>query len=312
MTFSRIALAVALSLPFALTSQLGEAKTLLVGPDKEFKQPSDAIKAADDGDKVLIDAGEYFDCAVVEASNLTIEGAGPDGSTIITDKTCGGKALLVTVGDNITVRNLTLTRARVADKNGAGIRAEGTTLTVEKVKFINNQNGILSGPREDGVTIIRDSDFIRNGVCDPNCAHGIYIGISKLLRVENSRFSETRQGHHIKSRAARTEIVGCTITDGPNGTASYLIELPNGGSLVLRDSTLEKGPKADNRSTAISIGAEGVSQPTREITVTNNKFTNTGRYRTFFVNNLTATEAVLKNNKLSGQIDPLKGDGEVQ
>ncbi|MCX7380295.1 MAG: hypothetical protein NT133_02515 [Alphaproteobacteria bacterium] len=308
MTFSRIALAAAL----ALMPLLAVAKTLPVGPDKEFKLPSDAIKAADDGDKVLIDAGEYFDCAVVEANNLVIEGAGADGSSIITDKTCGGKAILVTIGDNITVRNLTLSRARVADKNGAGIRAEGTTLTVEKVKFINNQNGILSGVRPDGVTIVRDSDFIRNGICDPACAHGMYIGISKLLRIENSRFSETRQGHHIKSRAARTEIIGTTITDGPNGTASYLIEIPNGGSFVLRDSTLDKGPKADNRSTAISIGAEGVTQATREITITNNRFTNSGRYRTFFVNNLTATDAILKNNKLTGQIDPLKGDGEVQ
>ncbi len=308
MSLSRIVLAFAL----AMTPCLASAKTLQVGPDKEFKQPSDAIKVADDGDTVMIDAGEYFDCAIVEANNLTIEGAGADGSTILTDKMCGGKALLVTVGDNITVRNMTLTRARVPDKNGAGIRAEGANLIVEKVKFINNQNGILAGERHDGTTIIRDSDFVRNGICDPACAHGIYIGMSKLLRIENSRFSETRQGHHIKSRAARTEIIGCTISDGPNGTASYLIELPNGGSFVLRDSTLEKGPKADNRSTAISIGAEGVSQPTREITITNNKFTNTGRYRTFFVNNLTATDAILKGNKLTGQIDPLKGDGEVQ
>lgn len=308
MIIPRIALAAAL----ALLPLLASAKTLPVGPDKEFKLPSEAIKAADDGDKVLIDAGEYFDCAIVEAHNLTIEGAGADGSTILTDKTCGGKAILVTVGDNIIIRNLTLSRARVADKNGAGIRAEGTTLTVEKVKFLNNQNGILSGVRQDGVTIVRDSDFVRNGTCDPTCAHGMYIGVSKLLRVENSRFSDTRQGHHIKSRSARTEIINCTITDGPNGTASYLVEIPNGGSLVLRDSTLEKGPKADNRSTAISIGAEGVTQPTREITITNNKFTNSGRYRTFFVNNLTATDAILKNNKLSGQVDPLKGDGEVQ
>ena len=312
MTFPRTPQIAAAFAALALIAQPAMAKTLAVGPDKEFKQPSDAIKAADDGDKVLIDAGEYFDCAVVEASNLIIEGAGADGSAILTDKTCGGKAILVTVGDNITVRNLTLSRARVADKNGAGIRAEGTTLTVEKVKFLNNQNGILSGPRPDGVTIIRDSDFTRNGVCDPTCAHGMYIGASKLLRIENSRFSDTRQGHHIKSRAARTEIVNCTIADGPNGTASYLIEIPNGGSLVLRDSTLEKGPKADNRSSAISIGAEGVTQPTREITITNNKFSNTGRYRTFFVNNLTATDAMLKNNKLSGQVDALKGDGEVQ
>ena len=40
--------------------------------------------------------------------------------------------------------------------------------------------------------------------------------------------------------------------------------------------------------------------------------TNTGSYDTFLVTNMTATEAMLKGNKLTGRIKPLKGDGEVQ
>lgn len=296
----------------ALVPASGWAKTFEVGPEKQYKTLNDGLDAAADGDRIVIDQGEHFDCAIIKLNDIVIEGAGKDGSTILTDKACAGKALLITSGDNITIRNLTLTRARVPDKNGAGIRAEGKSLIVERVKFINNQNGILSGSRPDGTIIIRDSDFVRNGICDPSCAHGVYIGNSKLLRIENSRFSDTRQGHHIKSRAARTEIIGCTIADGPNGTASYLIEIPNGGSVLIRDNTMEKGPKAENRSTAISIGAEGVTQATKEIMIVNNKFTNAGRYNTYFVTNLTATEAVLKGNKLTGQIEPLKGDGEVQ
>ena len=296
----------------ALVPASGWAKTFEVGPEKQYKTLNDGLDAAADGDRIVIDQGEHFDCAIIKLNDIVIEGAGKDGSTILTDKACAGKALLITSGDNITIRNLTLTRARVPDKNGAGIRAEGKSLIVERVKFINNQNGILSGSRPDGTIIIRDSDFVRNGICDPSCAHGVYIGNSKLLRIENSRFSDTRQGHHIKSRAARTEIIGCTIADGPNGTASYLIEIPNGGSVLIRDNTMEKGPKAENRSTAISIGAEGVTQATKEIMIVNNKFTNAGRYNTYFVTNLTATEAVLKGNKFTGQIEPLKGDGEVQ
>ena len=60
------------------------------------------------------------------------------------------------------------------------------------------------------------------------------------------------------------------------------------------------------------IGEEGVTQPTREITITDNTFRNSGSYGTFFVTNLTATEAMLKGNKLSGKVEALKGDGEVQ
>lgn len=235
---------------------------------------------------------------------------GDADKVVITDKACGGKALFITIGADITIRNLTLTRARVPDANGAGIRGEGDTLVVDRVRFINNQNGILTG-LEGATVIVRDSVFDRNGTCEKACSHGIYVGAAKLLRVENSRFSDTRQGHHIKSRALRTEIIGNTISDGPDGTASYLIDVPNGGSLVVRDNTMEKGPRAENRSTAISIGAEGVTQPTRELLIENNTFRNAGSYDTLFVTNLTATEAVVRGNHIAGRAKPLRGDGQV-
>lgn len=309
MSVSRFVLPLLVALTFTAPALAG--KTLEVGETKTYKTPSAAIAAAADGDKVLIDPGEYFDCSIVAANDLTIEGTAVDGSAIMTDKACGGKAILVTQGDNITIRNLTLTRARVPDGNGAGIRAEGNGLLIERVKFLNNQNGILAAPNPQGTITIRDSDFRRNGDCNPSCAHGVYVNALKLLRIEKSRFSDTRRAHHIKSRALRTEVIGCEIIDGPTGTASYLIEVPNGGTLIVQNSTMEKGPKAENRSTAIVIGAEGVTQPTREITITNNIFRNAGTYQTTFVTNLTATEAVLKGNKITGKVEPLRGDGEV-
>ncbi len=313
---SRLSLGFACTLllaPLLLPAPPAAAATLEAGAGKTYKLPSEAIAAAHDGDTVRIAPGEYFDCATVAQSNITIEGEGDSkgaGATL-TDKACRGKGLLITTGNNITIRNLTLTRARVPDGNGAGIRAEGNGLTVEHVRFINNQNGILGNPAPDGTIIIRDSEFARNGACDPSCAHGIYVNALKLLRIEHSTFTETKRAHHIKSRAARTEVIGCTITDGPKGTASYEIELPNGGALLARDNTIEKGPNAENHTGAIVIGAEGVTQPTPELLIENNTFRNDGDFNTYFVVNMTATEAVLRGNKLSGAVKPLKGDGEV-
>ena len=286
------------------------ARTLEVGDGKAYKLPSLAAAAARDGDVVDIYPGEYFDCAVWQANKLVVEGVGDADKVVITDKACNGKALFITAGTDITIRNLTLTRARVPDANGAGIRGEGETLLVERVRFINNQNGILTG-LEGSTVIVRDSVFEHNGTCEKSCAHGIYVGNSKLLRVERSQFSDTRQGHSIKSRAERTEIIGNTIIDGPEGTASYLIDIPNGGSVVVKDNTMEKGPMAENRSTAIEIGAEGVTQPTREILIENNTFRNAGSYDTVFVSNFTATEAVLRGNHVSGRAKELRGDGAV-
>lgn len=293
-----------------LLPALAQARVLEVGEGREFSLPSAAVQAARAGDTVRLQPGEYFDCATLSQAKLTFEGVGDASKVLLTDKTCGGKALLITTGADITVRNLTLTRARVPDKNGAGIRAEGAMLLVDGVRFVNNQNGILTGV--DGATVIvRNSLFDRNGTCEGLCSHGIYANKLKLLRVENSRFTNTKEGHHIKSRAARTEVIGCTLDDGDKGTASYMIEAPNGGSVIVRDSTLTKGPDSQNHTGAIVIGTEGVNQPTREITIANNTFRNAGNYPTSFVWNLSATEAMLTGNRISGQAKPLQGDGEV-
>ena len=287
--------------------------TLEVGPGKKYEAPSGAAAAAQDGDRIVIAPGEYFDCAIWRANNLVIEGAGP-GKTVITDKTCAGKAIFVMDGNNVTVRNLTLARARVPDFNGAGIRGEGGSLTVDHVDFINNQNGILTADLPQATIIVRDSNFIRNGTCEGGggCAHGLYVNRAKLLRVERSKFAETKEGHQIKSRAERTEVIGCDISDGPNGTSSYTVELPDGGAIVMRDTHIEKGPKSENHTAAVMIGAEGVTQRTPEITLTNNVFQVDGNYTSFLLANGTATEAELKGNKLIGGARALRGDGKVE
>ena len=295
---------------FLAGSAAAAAATLEVGPDQQFKAPSAAAAVAKAGDTIRIAPGEYFDCAVWSASGLTIEGQG--AGAVITDKTCEGKALFITRGDDITLRNLTFTRARVPDENGAGIRAEGKNLSIERCKFINNQEGILAGDSPGSHIAIADSEFVRNGTCTGACAHGIYMGHIALLEVKSSKFLETKDGHHIKSRALKTELIGNEIVDGKEGTASYLVEIPNGGALIMRANVLEKGPNNSNHSAAIVIGAEGVSQPTAELQFVDNKFTNDYRGETVFVKNLTATEAVLQGNALIGKVKPLSGDGVVR
>jgi hypothetical protein len=296
----------------ALLSYNAYAATLEVGPGKKYSTPSQAISAAKAGDHVLIAAGEYLDCALIAAPNVVIEGAG-QGKTTLTDKACDGKAILVASADNITVRNLTLSRARVPDGNGAGIRAEGGSLTVDHVDFTNNQDGILAANLPQASIIIRDSSFVGNGGCEGSCAHGVYVNGLKLLRVERTTFEGTKQGHNIKSRAERTEVIGCNITDGPAGSSSYAIEIPNGGAVVVRDSQIEKGPKSENHTAAVMIGSEGISQKTPEITLTNNSFKVDGNYSSFLVVNLSATDAMLKGNKLLGNnTQAIKGDGRVE
>ncbi len=305
----RFALAGVLLLGFA---GQGMAATLAVGPDHKLKMPSEAAGVAKDGDVVEIAPGEYFDCAVWKASNLTIVGKGPE--VVVTDKTCQGKGLFVISGNNVTVRDITLARSRAPDGNGAGIRAEGSNLTIDNVKFVNNQNGILANAKPDSTIAISNSEFLLNGTCanKSGCAHGIHVNALARLVVTKSKFLETKEGHHIKSRAQRTEVIGNTIVDGDKGTSSYLIDIPNGGALVVEGNLMQKGPNCSNHGAAISIGTEGLSQRTPEITIRNNRFANDWGGQTTFVNNITATEAKLSGNTFKGKVTPLKGNGEVK
>jgi hypothetical protein len=223
-----------------------------------------------------------------------------------------GKAILVIDGDKVTIRGLTLANAKVLDRNGAGIRAEGGELLVRDTKFLDNENGLMSA-NEPNISIrVEDSSFIGNGQCRPTCAHGIYAGHIKFLRVERSKFLAQHEGHHIKSRAARTEVAGCDIQDGPAGTSSYLIEIPNGGAVLIENNQMSKGKLTSNGGTAISIGAEGEINPPGPIVVRDNTFVNEQERPTVFVRDFAATPAELTGNKLIGAVTPLFGPGMVR
>ncbi len=304
-----ICLAAAL-LAAAVLPPPGRARTLQVGPGLPLALPSQAAAVAADGDRIEIAPGTYADCAVWRANRLTIAGAGP--GVVIRDKICQGKALFVTAGNDITVQGIIFAHAQVAEGNGAGIRAEGVNLTVKASRFLDSQNGILAGGGVHSVLQVSDSVFTRDGACIGACAHGIYASQVGLLRVERSVFSDTRTGHHIKSRALRTELVGNRITDGPDGSSSYLVDVPNGGDLMMQDNLLEKGPHSSNRRAAVVIGAEGVTHPTGELRIVGNHFISDVPGGTIFVSNLTQTAATLQGNGLQGAAVPLEGPGIVQ
>jgi hypothetical protein len=302
-----------ITLPCILTSFAAPAAaaTLMVGPGQTYAVPSQAAAVAQPGDTIIITPSTYHDCSVWKANNITIEASAP--GVILTTTICMGKAIFVIPANNVTVSGITFTGAVAPDGNGAGIRAEGANLTVNNSTFSYDQDGILADPSPTSTITISGSEFYHDGACvGSGCAHGIYIGPIALLQVQNSTFYDTQVGHHIKSRAATTLVSGCDIEDGPTGTASFLVDIPFGGNLTISNTIMEKGPKAQNHTTAVSIGEGGVTNVTNTLLVTSNTFTNDGP-PTVFVTNDTVTPAVLTGNTLKGnKITPLKGPGTVQ
>jgi len=202
--------------------------------------------------------------------------------------------------------------ARNSFHTGAGILMEGANLSVENSQFLDNENGILAGGPADSVVLIRHDLFRGNGTCLGACAHALYIG-KRIARLEvvNSTFLDTHVGHHIKSRARTTLVRDSLIEDGPTGTSSYLIELPDGGNAEIVNNTLHKGAGSENTEAAISIGTEDAMNPTIALVIRGNRFISDLPEPVRFVRNLTQTPARLTGNTLTGRVTPLDGPGTV-
>ncbi len=286
------------------------AKDLLVGPTRPLKAPSQAAAAAKPGDVVKIDPGEYDDCAVWRTPNITIQAAGPP--VVMTGRTCAKQGIFVIQSNDVTVDGLVFRNAAVEEHNGAGIKMNGDNLTVRNSRFERNENGILAGGSDSSIVRISDSAFIGNGSCVGACAHGLYIGQHiQAVEIDNCRFLGAQSGHHIKSRAHRTTVRNSRVEDGLGGTASYLIDVPNGGDILIENTILQKGPKAGNHTAAIMIAAEGATNPATSMVIRNNHFRNEMGASTAFVRNESATPVQLIDNRLVGPVVPLQGPGSI-
>ena len=212
-----------------------------------------------------------------------------------------------------TVRGITFARAHGSGHIAAGILLEGNNLTVENSQFVENENGILAGGGSASRVIVADSRFRGNGSCQGACAHAIYAGSPiGLLDIERCHFLDTRTAHHVKSRALSTVVRDSDIADGDSGTSSYLIDVPNGGTVLIERNRLQKGRNSANPEVAISIGEEGVKNPTASVVIRDNAFVSDLPEATAFVRNDTPSGAMVIGNRLSGRVIPLVGPGTVQ
>ncbi|HUU32067.1 MAG TPA: right-handed parallel beta-helix repeat-containing protein [Phycisphaerae bacterium] len=245
------------------------ADTLKVGPNQKYAKPSEAFKAAKDGDLVEIDsAGAYDgDVATITANSLTIRGVGPQRVKLPANgRDAGGKAIWVIRGNDATVENIEFSGARVPDRNGAGIRPEGQNLTVRNCRFYDCENGILGGA---GEILIEHCAFEHCGPVPDPATHSLYIGQACTKLVFRYNYStDVIQGHLLKTRAKESWILYNRLTD-ENGTGSAVADFPNGGLVVVVGNIMHKGPRAQN-TRVIAYGMEGIKHQRNALYVVNN------------------------------------------
>jgi hypothetical protein len=294
----------------AETTNATAQRIILVGAKRALKLPSAAAKIARPGDRIRIDAGTYRDCAVWRTPNITIVGSG--GYAHVKDISCDRKAIWVFYASPVRISYVRFSGARVRHRNGAGIRWEGYgRLTLRKTWFHNNQMGVLTHDKLQSELFISDSRFERNGDCRSFCGHGVYAGRIARLSIINSRFARHHLGHHIKSRAQVSIIIGNRILDGANGTASYGINLPDSGTATIQNNYIEKGPLSDNVKAMIAIGEEGKRvNPSRFIRIENNVFQNNAPKHTNFIWNRGSDPVTARNNVFGGPGVGYRKDGK--
>ena len=285
-------------------SELVYAQTIYVGPGEHYATLEDVEDVLEDGDVLEIVPGVYRQCISFYADNLVVRPKGwPNKKEKVRfqDVTCQDKGIFVVESNRIKIEGMEFINAKVPDQNGAGIKFNGKYLEVSDSYFFNNEVGIMTGDDFDSEIVVHNSVFESNGKELPRWGHGLYVNEAKSLKVTDSLFIKQRTGHHIKSRAIYTEVIGNEIADGMDGNASYSIDIANGGSVLIENNIIQKGPLSDNITTVICIGCEGGTNESMEIIVRNNQFTNdTSSDNVVFVRNLTSTKEVIHDNIFKG------------
>lgn len=254
-------------------SQASKNQLLQVGPQRALKTIAAAAKAAADGAIINVDAGDYRgDVAVWLQDDIVIRAVGGRVRLIASGMAAEGKAIWVVRGGRMQVQGFDFSGARVADKNGAGIRLEKGHLTVQDCSFTDNQNGILTGNNAHTELDIINSEFARNGHGDGQ-SHNLYVGGIARLSVMGSHLHHAKVGHLLKSRAAMSHIINSRLVDGDDGTASYELEFPNGGIAYVVGNVIGQSKRTQNAH-LISFGAEGYKWPRNELYLANNRLIN--------------------------------------
>lgn len=234
------------------------AATLRVGPQEAIRSIWQAASVAKDGDTVEIVAGTYVgDVAVWPQAHLTIRGVGGRPKLLAGGRSAEGKAIWVVRGDDVLVENIAFVGARVPDRNGAGIRHEQGRLTVRNCLFDNNQMGILTANRRSLSLIVENSEFANGVLVTPRLSHLLYAGRIGRLEVRGSYFHHGLVGHLLKSRARFSLVEYSRLTDESGGRASYEMDFPNGGVVVLIGNLVQQSATTENNR-MISFGAEGL------------------------------------------------------
>jgi hypothetical protein len=290
----------------ALLPIAASADTLEVGPGKPFATPCAAIGSAQAGDRIEVDAAGSYDGDTCEwtTDNLTVVGINGRAKIDLTGVTpAQDKGIFTIDAPNATIESFELSGAAISQadgNNGAGIRHGGINLTVIDCYLHDNQDGILGSPPTagSGSVTIQATELYNNGAGD-GFSHNMYLGDYGTVTVIGSYSHHANVGHLLKSRGYVNNIMYNALLDETGGTASYEIDLPQGGTSTIVGNFIEQSAASMN-PLIITSGEETPLNPTQQqVYLVNNTIVNdlsSGTFTSF----VAGTTAVVENNIFHG------------
>jgi len=229
---------------------------LSVGQGQTYATIAAAVAASSAGDTITVQAGTYTNDWLQIGHDLNLVATG-GWVRMVTENAQppNGKAAITESG-NVHITGFDISGVTVPDANGAAIRYEGGNLTLDNVFIHDNQEGLLGAPDATGSITIDHSEIARNGDGSGH-THGLYVGQISTFTLINSYVHDTNEGHEVKSRAASNIIQNNRIFDN-NSTASYSIDLPNGGAATITGNVIQQGPNSHNPA-IMAYGEEGLA-----------------------------------------------------
>ncbi|WP_245844939.1 hypothetical protein [Noviherbaspirillum humi] len=247
------------------------------------------------------------DVCAFYADNLTVRGVNGRPRIDAAGQNALGKGTWVVGGVGTVIENVELYGARVADRNGAGIRLDGKHLTLRNSFLHDNENGILTN--NDGVSdiLVENTEFGHNGYGD-GYSHNLYIGSVNSLTFRYNFSHDANVGHNLKSRAKLNTILYNRFSSTAAGQAgttasgqpSYEVDLPNGGTAYVIGNIIEQ-PAANQNPNLLAYAEEGAVNPGTDLYVVNNTFLNDASQGTFIlIGGAVTTPALIQNNVFAG------------
>jgi hypothetical protein len=225
----------------------------------------EAFDAVQPGGTVRIEPGVYKEGATLKEGHDGVLIIGAPG-VIFDGIAVAGKAAFVIQSNDVTIESIACRNIRVTSRNGACVRMENGNLTLRDVNFSDSENGILTTNQVNKL-LIEDSLFENNGKAGR--AHGIYVTGGKQLIIRRTRVLNSKdQGHGIKSRTAIT-LIENSVVASLEGNDSYLIDIPDGGQAIIRNSLLVEGANTENWH-LLTFGPESRKYPENSFTLEKN------------------------------------------